>query len=134
MLEVPEHRRILLREVRRTQQMLREARGEHHRAVRQERMELASARSHLREQRRQHRLILDQVRSRLADDRHYHRRALAANRWLLALVDFLLPRWQSPALRRRAPAPRVQIQPAPDGKSGGGPMGRPLRAPYPGAG
>ncbi len=133
MLEVPEHRRQLLAEVRRARTVLEEARGEHRRALNRERGRLAAARTRLREDLRQHRVVLDQVRARLAEDRRYHREALAANRWLLALVDLLLPRWQGPRARRPVGG-AGRIQPGPDAKSGARPMGRASAAPYPGPG
>ncbi|MDR7402187.1 MAG: hypothetical protein QN173_04040 [Armatimonadota bacterium] len=132
MLEIPEHRRRFLAEVRHARLLLEQARAEHRRALEQERGTLTTSRVRLREDRRQHRRVLDQVRSRMAEERRYHREALAANKWLLALVDRLLPLWGPP--RRAGGRPPARIQPAPDARSGARPMGRPSAAPYPGAG
>lgn len=93
MLNVPEHRRWLVREQRRNLEVL----GEHRRALGEERSRQRTHRRHLADEGRQHARILAEIREGLARERRYYRDAMAANKWLLALVDAIFKRQQARA-------------------------------------
>lgn len=88
MLEPREHRRILLRELRRNIHAL----GEHRRILEGERSSLRSHRELLKAERHQHHQVIAEIREHLSKERRYHKEMLAANKWLLALVDAILAR------------------------------------------